>query len=370
MLSACVRRHAGEALVVAEIEIGLGAVVGDEDFAVLIRAHRARIDVEIGIELAEADPVSARLQQRAESGGGDALPKGRDHAAGNEHVARHNFPSQPGRILAAEPGLDATDVLLVRAGAFAPYGFHSAASSHRFGRGVGSVRSDAMAQLSRKPPEVFGNCSATAGAGAGAWQWRRGASLAWLRRRRVAGVRCAALGPGLVVAAARGRGWRRRAWRWRGRWRGARGAARDRRPARALLAAGDRRRGREPGPGQAECEARLGRLRRAALGRIGSGGSAGAGAERGVAGATIGAARHDIVEHGAAAEAAERRRNGQRQRGHQEEARQRPMSCAPARQLRRGRSSASRRRRRPCQARRPRSAASRTRPIRQTQTSK
>jgi hypothetical protein len=36
---------AGEALVVAEIEVGFGAVVGDEDFAVLIRAHRARIDV-------------------------------------------------------------------------------------------------------------------------------------------------------------------------------------------------------------------------------------------------------------------------------------------------------------------------------------
>ena len=56
MLSACVA-DAGEAFVVAEIEIGLGAVVGDEHFAVLIRAHRARIDVEIGIELAEADPV-------------------------------------------------------------------------------------------------------------------------------------------------------------------------------------------------------------------------------------------------------------------------------------------------------------------------
>ena len=31
-----VRRTAGEALVVAEVEIGLGAVVGDEDLAVLI----------------------------------------------------------------------------------------------------------------------------------------------------------------------------------------------------------------------------------------------------------------------------------------------------------------------------------------------
>jgi len=44
-----VGRAAGEALVVAEVEIGLGPVVGDEHLAVLIRAHRARIDVEVGI---------------------------------------------------------------------------------------------------------------------------------------------------------------------------------------------------------------------------------------------------------------------------------------------------------------------------------
>ncbi len=35
---------AGEALVMAEIEIGFRAVIGDEHFAVLIRRHRARID--------------------------------------------------------------------------------------------------------------------------------------------------------------------------------------------------------------------------------------------------------------------------------------------------------------------------------------
>jgi hypothetical protein len=35
----------------AKIEVRLGAVVGHIDFAVLIRAHRPRIDVEIGVEL-------------------------------------------------------------------------------------------------------------------------------------------------------------------------------------------------------------------------------------------------------------------------------------------------------------------------------
>src|SRR3546814_578062 len=61
------RGYAGEALVMTKVEIGFGPVVGDVDFAVLIRAHRARIDVEIGIELADPDLESARLQQCAEA---------------------------------------------------------------------------------------------------------------------------------------------------------------------------------------------------------------------------------------------------------------------------------------------------------------
>ena len=43
-----------EALVVAQVEIGLRAVVGDEDFAVLERAHGARIHVQVRIELLAA----------------------------------------------------------------------------------------------------------------------------------------------------------------------------------------------------------------------------------------------------------------------------------------------------------------------------
>ncbi len=42
----------GEALVMAEVEVGLSAVVGDEHLAVLIGAHGSRVDIEIGVELA------------------------------------------------------------------------------------------------------------------------------------------------------------------------------------------------------------------------------------------------------------------------------------------------------------------------------
>src|SRR3546814_3377091 len=44
---ALVRGDAGEALVMAQIEVGLRPVVGDVDLAVLLGRHRARIDVEI-----------------------------------------------------------------------------------------------------------------------------------------------------------------------------------------------------------------------------------------------------------------------------------------------------------------------------------
>ena len=89
MLSWRVAGPAGEALVVAEVEIGLGAVVGDEDLAVLVGRHRPRIDVEIGVELAQPDLVAARLQQRAERRGCETLAEGGDHAAGDEDVPRH-----------------------------------------------------------------------------------------------------------------------------------------------------------------------------------------------------------------------------------------------------------------------------------------
>ena len=84
-----VGRAAGEALVVAEIEIGLGAVVGDEDLAVLVGRHRAGIDVEIGIELPDARAIAARLQQRPEGRCRNAFSKGGNHAACDEYISRH-----------------------------------------------------------------------------------------------------------------------------------------------------------------------------------------------------------------------------------------------------------------------------------------
>ena len=86
---ALVGRAAGEALVVAEIEVGFGPVVGHEHLAVLVRRHRAGIDVEIGIELANAHAVTACLQESTECCCGNAFSEGRNHAASDEYISRH-----------------------------------------------------------------------------------------------------------------------------------------------------------------------------------------------------------------------------------------------------------------------------------------
>src|SRR5881394_2676 len=66
-------RAVDEALVVAEVEIGLGAVVGHVHFAVLERRHRAGIDVDVRIELLDRHLDPALGEEPAQGGGGDAL---------------------------------------------------------------------------------------------------------------------------------------------------------------------------------------------------------------------------------------------------------------------------------------------------------
>ncbi|MNM57342.1 hypothetical protein D3C81_685400 [compost metagenome] len=51
-----------EALVVAQVEIGFGAVVGDIHLTVLERAHGARIDVDVRIELHHRDLQATRFE--------------------------------------------------------------------------------------------------------------------------------------------------------------------------------------------------------------------------------------------------------------------------------------------------------------------
>ena len=54
-----------EALVVPDVEVCLGAVVRDEDLAVLERVHGARIDVQIRVELLHHDAEPAGREEVA-----------------------------------------------------------------------------------------------------------------------------------------------------------------------------------------------------------------------------------------------------------------------------------------------------------------
>ena len=83
------RRHAGKALVVAEVEVRLRPVVRHEHLTVLVRAHGAGVDVEIGVQLAQPDRVAAGLEKRSQGRRCQPLSGRGDHAAGDEDVPRH-----------------------------------------------------------------------------------------------------------------------------------------------------------------------------------------------------------------------------------------------------------------------------------------
>src|SRR5215472_1791303 len=112
------RRHVGgrrevlidEALVVAQIQVGLGAVVGDEDLAVLVRAHGSGVDVEVGVQFLEVYGEAPAPQDAADRGSRDPFAERRHDTAGHENVIRQPGPPavfvilpSPRRLDQAEP---------------------------------------------------------------------------------------------------------------------------------------------------------------------------------------------------------------------------------------------------------------------------
>ena len=78
-----------EALVVTQVQIGLRAVLGDVDLAVLVGAHGAGVNVDVGVQLLGGDLQSPRLEKTAKRRRGDALAQTGNHAAGHKDVFRH-----------------------------------------------------------------------------------------------------------------------------------------------------------------------------------------------------------------------------------------------------------------------------------------
>ena len=59
----------------AKIKVGLGTVFGDIDLAVLIRAHGARVHIDVRIKLLGGHLKSAGLQKTSQRCCGDSLSK-------------------------------------------------------------------------------------------------------------------------------------------------------------------------------------------------------------------------------------------------------------------------------------------------------
>ncbi|OLE80207.1 MAG: hypothetical protein AUG06_05475 [Actinobacteria bacterium 13_1_20CM_2_65_11] len=78
-----------EALVVAEVEVGFRAVVGDEHLAVLVGAHGPGVDVEVRVQLLQGDGEVAGLQDVPDGRRGDPLAERGDDTPGHENVLRH-----------------------------------------------------------------------------------------------------------------------------------------------------------------------------------------------------------------------------------------------------------------------------------------
>lgn len=75
-----------EPLVVADVEVGLGAVVGHEDLAVLERVHRARVDVQVRVELLHHDTQAASGEEVAQAGRRESLAQRRNDTTCHKNV--------------------------------------------------------------------------------------------------------------------------------------------------------------------------------------------------------------------------------------------------------------------------------------------
>lgn len=184
-IGGAVQVNVEEALVVSDVQVGLGAVVGDEHLAVLERVHGARVDVQVGVELLHGDPQAPRLEQRTQAGGGQALTEGGGDTPGDEDVlgrrgfGRHGqegapvvavwgayrrgvrrFPEVPslrfGGFLPTGPR--ATRVSATRGGRFRPRSAHTSARTTHSTHSIGPV---GLPGAARGSPTCVVSCSDT-----------------------------------------------------------------------------------------------------------------------------------------------------------------------------------------------------------------
>ena len=65
-----------EPLIMAEVEVCFGAVVGDEAFAMLVWIQGARVDVDVGVKFLNRHAEAPGDKQFGDGGGDNAFPQG------------------------------------------------------------------------------------------------------------------------------------------------------------------------------------------------------------------------------------------------------------------------------------------------------
>ena len=78
-----------KALIVTQIQVRLCAVIGNEHFAVLIRTHRAGVNIDIRIKLLNGDLIASGFQQATQRSRSDSLTQTGHNAAGDEYIFWH-----------------------------------------------------------------------------------------------------------------------------------------------------------------------------------------------------------------------------------------------------------------------------------------
>src|SRR5690606_36240671 len=98
-----------EPLVVPQVEVCFRAIDGDKDLAVLVGTHRARIHIEVPIELVNGDFAAACFKDATDSRSSHALADRAYHAPCAEDVLSHSaFPGYLHRYAVPGPTKRAT----------------------------------------------------------------------------------------------------------------------------------------------------------------------------------------------------------------------------------------------------------------------
>src|SRR5580704_4630010 len=104
----------GEAFVVAEVEVGFSTIVGDKDFAVLIRAHSAGIHVQVRVTFLDGDFKAATFEETTDGRCRYALTERRNNTASYKDIFwRHPGCSPPHRAELSLSNLRRIDVHII-----------------------------------------------------------------------------------------------------------------------------------------------------------------------------------------------------------------------------------------------------------------